>query len=332
MSDTFDQPSWHWTAQELRNTDTWLINLDSFLSHNLKNSLGIRCSDQETSCGDHSSDRMSHMYVDAVMAEDLNSRLINGPGFAVITGRDLADASDEHLRSFMLAVSCQLGTLRPQDRRGSEIKDIRQIPVNKGHSRGFDSSDRMLMHSDPTDFAGLMCLRPSINGGESTFCSSSALYALLRETYSNLMPFWHRTWTWDLENVRHESASRTYRGPIFCFQENIVSCRFGSHFLKSGLQFDSSADGQCLAALETFEKAATDPTLLFKYKLSRGDSLWLNNQRVLHGRRAYFREGPNDERHLLRTWVSASSLSSADPTHCAFEDHIFGPLNSATRR
>jgi hypothetical protein len=126
-----------------------------------------------------------------------------------------------------------------------------------------------------------------------------------------MQPFYYRRHNVDLGNDRPWC-----RQPIFSFCEG--------HFAASYLRvlIDRAHELPDLPAmtdiereaLDCLEETAADPALHVRFRLERGDMLFLNNWVTLHRRDEFVDHGdPALRRHLLRAWLSVSNSRPIDP-------------------
>ncbi|MFK0017404.1 TauD/TfdA family dioxygenase [Streptomyces sp. NPDC091027] len=255
------------------------------------------------------------------IADDIAARLdATGPGLALVDGEGLSDLTDGQLSSLVFGISVLLGRPVPQNReRELVVPVLDEHPADVERARGYRTNGRMLMHTDPTDVAGLLCLRESDTGGESLYASSGAVLDELSTAAPDLVHCYFSPWHWDLRGMQRVGADRIVRSPIFGVSRGVLSCRYGSLLVREGMRRIGSLDTPAVAALDLFEEAARQPHLVLRLRLGRGQSIWLNNHRVLHGREAFKDDnGTGRVRHLLRTWIWSNEPPPLPPGFLAF--------------
>ncbi len=60
-----------------------------------------------------------------------------------------------------------MGNLVPQNRKGDLVGHIKDLGRRGPYERAYATNEDLGFHTDSTDFAGLMCLRPARYVGES---------------------------------------------------------------------------------------------------------------------------------------------------------------------
>ncbi|MBF6299070.1 TauD/TfdA family dioxygenase [Nocardia amamiensis] len=262
-----------------------------------------------------------------VVVDLLEERLgPGGSGLAVVTGDGLSDLTDVQLRLFLLTAATQLGRLSAQNSDGEIIVSVRdERPVDVATARGYQSNGPMLMHTDPTDIAGLLCLRPGSAGGANSFASAAAVLDVITEEAPELVSEYFRLWNWDLRGTQRPGAPHLIQTPIFSLYRGHLSCRYGSLMLREGMRLAAGGlNDRQSSALDLFEDVAQRAAVTFDHTLQRGESVWIDNYRVLHSRTSFTDNPTQDKsRHLLRTWIwRQEHRSCLAPSFRAFAEAI----------
>ena len=231
--------------------------------------------------------------------------VLSGPGLAVVAHDELEALSDGQLTALAFGVSVLLG--RPTRQRFPDdflvvVEDRR--PGDVSTAPGYQSNGRMGMHTDPTDAAVLACLTASAMGGESLFASAAAVHDVLAREAPTVLDRFRRSWTWDLRGAQRPGTDPLVDSPIFGPDSDDVRCRFGWLLLHEGARATGRLTPEVAAALELFEEVARRPELTLRHRLRRGESVWIDNYRVLHGREAFEdRQDTGVARRLIRIWL-----------------------------
>ncbi len=255
--------------------------------------------------------------------------LLVGSGLVRITGADLTSLHDRDLEALHIRIGRELGRLMPQTLAGGSVVRVEdERPTDPESARGFRSNTAMKPHTDGWDAAGLMCLRPARRGGESVFVSSRRLLATAMRERPDLARLLLDVWDWDVRVLVGDPSHVPLRSPIFSWSNGSLSCRFGSYLLRHG----GDAAGQPLSrerieALEYFEGLAMRQDLILERCLQRGESVWMNNRRILHGRRAFDDSGVERGRLMLRVWIRLYEPPPIDDSFLLFDRACFGEGN-----
>jgi hypothetical protein len=259
----------------------------------------------------------------ARIASGIATRLdVTGPGIALVDGEGLTALTDGQLISLTVGLSVLLGRPAPQNsERELVVTVLDERPGDIERARGYRTNGRMLMHTDPTDVAGLLCFSEGANGGEGLYVSAGAVLDELSEAAPGLVHRYFRSWHWDLRGMQRPGAPQIVRSPVFGIAKGVLSCRYGSLLIREGTRGRGEFDAEAAAALDLFEEVAQRPHLALRLCLRRGQSVWLNNHRVLHGRESF-----NDDiragrmRRLLRTWIWSHEPPPLPPAFLPFCD------------
>ncbi|MEU1513186.1 TauD/TfdA family dioxygenase [Streptomyces sp. NPDC005811] len=241
-----------------------------------------------------------------------------GPGLALVDGKGLADLTDGQLESLTFGLSVLLGRPISQNRERELVVTVfDERPGDVERARGYRTNGSMLMHTDPTDVASLLCLSQGAEGGEGVYTSCGAVLDELSEAAPHLVHRYFRSWHWDLRGMQRPGADQIVRSPVFGVARGVLSCRYGSLLIREGTCRCGKLDAEATAALDLFEEVSQRPHLALRLSLSRGQSVWLNNHRVLHGRES-FKDDTGQVRRLLRTWVWSHEPPPLPPSFLAF--------------
>lgn len=228
-----------------------------------------------------------------------------GPGLALVSHEGLRTLTDGQLTALAFGVSVLLG--RPTRQRYPDdflvtVEDRR--PSNVTLAPGYQSNGRMGMHTDPTDVAALACLASSAVGGESLFVSATAVHDVLAREAPAVLDAFRQPWTWDLRGAQRPGTDPLVDSPVFGPDPDDVWCRFGWLLLREGARATGRLTPATDAALDLFEEVARRPELTLRHRSERGESVWIDNYRVLHAREA-FEDAPGTDavRRLVRVWL-----------------------------
>lgn len=260
---------------------------------------------------------------------NLVASALEADGLAILVGDGLSSFSDNALAGFHLAIAEGLGNLVGQNSSNETLVQV-SAPLASGKIgvRGYQDNDGMLLHSDAADFSGLMCISQAGNGGTSLFASALDIHDILAQEAPDLLPFYYCDWFWNVGALGFPGVDYPIKLPIFSVWRGRLSCRYSSSLLRDG----AAAAGETLTdvqvrALDLFEKVALQDGVVVKYRLTRGESVWMNNQIFLHGRDA-FQDDTSCMRRLIRAWSRSSSAHQRWPRIARFDDYLFHGLRS----
>jgi Taurine catabolism dioxygenase TauD, TfdA family len=315
-----------WTATELARRGDHLHTLDAASVARLAQELPTEFQIPDTP---EAADRFRVQTGDLLndLAAVISGKTQSYPGLAILVGAGLENLSDDQLTAMLYGLSLILGRPVKQNHAGEYVVWVRdERPADPESVRGYLTKDRMLLHTDAADLAGLVCLGQAAFGGASLFASAAAVHDVLAEEAPEVLHEYYRLWDWYVGMQRMPGAPLVLSSPIFSFYAGELSCRYGSYILRKGA---SSAGGELTAgqlkALDLFEEVTQRPELVLRHTLRRGELVWMNNYRVLHGREDFKDEpGAGRARLLRRVWVWLEEHAVLAPSFGAYDYHLLG--------
>ena len=269
------------------------------------------------------------------LAQIILERTQAGPGFVIVSGERLDGLSDAQLVAMTFGLSQIMGSPMAQNATGERLVLVADArPSDVTNARGYLTNESMLLHTDASDLAGLLCLNPSFSGGATLLASAGAIQDVLADTVPDLLHEYYRVWSWNVGNLQVPGGESDLASPIFSTYAGALSCRYGSFMLRQAFSRGEGALTDLkLAALDCFESVARHPDLLLRHRLQRGEVIWMNNYKVLHGREP-FRDGddPSLTRRYLRIWVRLAERPRLAQAFAAFDDHLLGRFEQVAQR
>jgi len=259
------------------------------------------------------------------VAAIISEKLKSGVGLVILVGAGLAMLTDDQLTAMLYGLSLVLGRPMAQNLRGERLVSIRdERPENVENARGYTTNDRMLPHTDASDIAGFACLRQAAVGGANFFVSAAVVHDVLAREVPELIHEYYRLWSWNVQTLQMPGTPPALRSPIFSLYAGELSCRYGSYMLRSKTADEKSElTVEQVRALDLFEEVIQRPEVVLRYTLRRGESAWINNYRVLHGREA-FKDGERIDsiRLMIRVWVWLNDRPVLAPAFASFNYNL----------
>lgn len=259
------------------------------------------------------------------VAEAVRDGLFAGPGLAFLRGDGLDDLTDGQIAALNCAVGTWLGRLVRQNIDGEIVVSVRdKRPQDPMHARGYTTNNLMMFHTDPTEIACLACLHNNAEGGDNLFVSSEHVYAEFLRHEPELVEELFRPWNWYMGGL-DTGKSRITRAPVFAVRAGKLNCKYVSYMLRRGAEESGEPlSGRKLAAIDLFDRIAGSEDAILCTRITRGQSAWMNNYKVLHGRSAFSeRREDNRLRHLLRLWVNPKHPSPVPDCFTEFDSLLF---------
>jgi Taurine catabolism dioxygenase TauD, TfdA family len=245
----------------------------------------------------------------------LRARLDHGVGFFVLRGLAFDQMSFDEAQIVAWVISNYLGRVIRQNYGGLRVELLKDQKRSDGDPYRISQTNRYFaFHSDngvleprPPNYIGLTCLRCAKEGGESVLVSSYTLHNELLAHHPELLDVLYGLFQADKPQLQTRAGAedRPVRYPIFQRQGAEIFMRYNREFLEQGAAKAGVAlSAKALAAFEIIDELMQRESLVFRYKLQRGEMLVANNLATLHSRTAYIDdERPGMERQLLRSWM-----------------------------
>lgn len=303
-----------WYGKELASRDDWVWQFGSDEIEQLQQI--------DRQFGDAPLDEVSDdAWGQGVLASRLGAlqrNLEHASGATLIRGFPLDLLSTSGASRLFWMMAQRIGTPLSQSVAGDRIFNVRDEGFGQEDSRtrGPNTSKKLSFHTDRCDVIGFLCLQQAKEGGENHLVSSPALYNRIRERRPDLLAELMQPYYYQRHNVDSANQTAYCRQPIFSF--------FQGHFAASFLRVlidraDASGAVRSMTdrqreAIDYLEQVAEETDLQYRFRLERGDILFLNNWTTLH-RRTQFTDWPEQHRrrHLLRVWLSVPNSRPLDP-------------------
>jgi len=257
-------------------------------------------------------------------ADDLDgirAELRDGAGFVLVQGlladsdaaADAADAAIQ-LRRF----GERLGRLLPQNARQETLVEIADFSDEDAFDdRGYRSPGELQPHTDPPPLIALLCLRPARQGGANRLVSAASIREAIRDRQADALPLLEAGLPFFMPDEETPGGGEVKPAlPILLDGPDGLSCVYYRPFIERAVAAGARLPDGATAALDLFDRCATDPALQVEHSLTAGEALILNNYRVLHARDDY-EDWPEKakRRRLLRLWLDADWLPEPPAAH-----------------
>jgi hypothetical protein len=233
-------------------------------------------------------------------AEEIN----RGRGFLLVRSLP-AHFDDETVRAIFWGIGLHLGVPVSQNSYGDMLGDVydQGVKMATGRVRGYQTSERLLFHTDRCDMVGLLCLRPAKSGGLSSLVSSTRIYNEIAAHHPQyLEPLFNG---YIHVNLEAGGDLSTYRMPVYSIHDGVVSCRIMRNTVENARKMGYAQWSELeSAALECFDSLANREDMRLDMMLERGDMQLINNYTTLHARTAFEDyPDPGRRRHMVRLWL-----------------------------
>ena len=238
--------------------------------------------------------------------------LIEGIGFFIIDGKCFSDFSREETTEIYGKICKTLGTLYVQNIKNEKfvaIKDEGQSMMSGG--RYHQTKEGGSFHTDSPqwkkvpDFIGMCCINPAKKGGESKFVSAYSIHNEMLKEHKHFLEMLYEQFHFDKRGEYESGESPTVFEPIFTYNSNQLKLRYLRDYINDGQKIqDKPLSKEQNEALDCLDKIIHDENLAVSYELKQYDMVFLNNDRVMHGRTSFEDfEYVEKKRLMIRTWI-----------------------------
>ena len=255
------------------------------------------------------------------MQDDLQ----NGFGFAVLLGVPIAHYEIRQAAIAYFGIGAHFGEAVSQNAKGHALGHVCNLGFDPTlpTARGYQSSNKLNFHTDPTDLVGLMCLRKAKSGGSSSIVSAGTVYNEMLKQRPDLVQVLTETLYRDRRGEIPEGREPWYRLPVFNFRDSRLLTNYVRSTIEKAQRFDGVPRLTEIQreAFGLIERTATDPDHYLNMTFEPGDIQLLNNHYIMHSRTAY-EDYPELEkrRHLLRLWLACEDGPPLPAPYCEFMD------------
>ena len=232
--------------------------------------------------------------------------IATGRGAALLRGLPEVHAADGPL--LLWGIGCHLGSAEPQDAAGALLHHVRDLGVQvtgTDHVRGFQTNAALDFHNDGGEAFLLYCLQQVPHGGDSLLVSAVAAYNELIERRPDLVRILEQPIDFDARSQQLGGEPRLQRVPIFVREGSRLWTLYKRGYIQLGQRFTEAhrLSAEQIEAMDCLDQICRDPAFHLRFRLQRGDLLFVSNFVMLHARQRYD-DDPRQPRHLLRMWLT----------------------------
>lgn len=246
--------------------------------------------------------------------------LEQGRGCALIKGLDVDKYERPQVETMYWVLSVLLGQPIHQNPDGDLIGEVtdKGLDYNDPLIRGYKTKQKLFFHCDGMDLVSLLCMEPSMSGGESQIASSMAVFNEVLANHPEYLPILYEGFHFNLrgEGQAGETHPVTkHKVPVFSWSDGRLSCRYLRKAIIEGQQFvGEPVSDLAKEALDYIQDLCVSDTFRYDMPFEKGDIQILNNYVTLHSRAA-FEDWPDGTRKrlLLRVWMNMYEGRKLDP-------------------
>ncbi|WP_369779638.1 TauD/TfdA family dioxygenase [Streptomyces sp. R33] len=250
--------------------------------------------------------RLPYVRDHEVLTRRVRDALLDGPGFALVTGTPVAAMSTAEAQEFGVTMLRHLGEPLPQG-RGAEtalgwlVRDegvSAHTDSRRFHEDAYTSKSRGYLHlhndravrpfGQEPDVIALFTHRRARQGGASVLVDGWTLYRLVRAEFPGLLAPLSTPFAFDRRHVTPPGESPVVWAPVFEQVDGRVRVRCNVKRLETGAELSAEPlPPERRAALDALGRLLARPELRVTALLEDGDCLVIDDRRVLHGRTSY---------------------------------------------
>jgi Taurine catabolism dioxygenase TauD, TfdA family len=297
-----------WTASTLQQERDWIITLEpeelaeidaAVLAHQ-RSQLGMGAI----------SPRTFQLPRLASKLRALTQQLLQGRGFALLRGFDVAQHSIEASAIAYLGIGSHLGSFRSQNAKGHLLGHVRDLGMDIADPkvRYYQTNRALDYHTDSCDVVGLMCLKGAKSGGESKLVSSVTLHNEILKRAPTLWAALFNPYPTDRRGEIPKGMLPWFDIPIFNWYGGELSTLYVGQYIRSAQQLFPAArrlNSEELEAIDLLDQLADNDRLALRMEFRPGDMQFVHNHQILHSR-TDFENWPDlaQQRHLFRLWLA----------------------------
>jgi len=299
-----------WTADELRADQGWVRHLTSEEIAELERATADLAARGKGALRFARDDIASPVL--SALADWAAAELEHGRGCVLLKGLEVDRYVRPQIESIYWALAVLLGEPMHHNPDGDVIGEVtdKGLDYNDPLIRGYKTRQKLFFHCDGLDLVSLLCLQPSMAGGESLIASSTAVFNEMLATRPDLLPPLFEGFHFNLrgEGEPGETYPVTrHKVPVYSWFDGRLSCRYLRKAIIEGQKFvGEPLSDLAKEALDVMQNLCASDRFRFDMTFETGDIQILNNHVTLHSRNE-FQDWPDGtrKRNLLRIWMNA---------------------------
>ena len=292
-----------WTAADLAKSDAWIYPLSQAEIAELADAARqVQARGQDITAV-RRADFLLPRFGRALV--DIREELRDGRGFVLLRGLPVAEWSREQSAIAYYGIGTHLGRALSQNAQGHMLGHVKDLGGDYATARGYLTNATMTFHADLCDYVGLLCLHPSMSGGESRIASSITLYNEMLKRRPDLAAELVADFYYSRHGEIPPGMEPWFKMAPFSIARGYLSVRGVSSYITKaqGLPGVPPLTVAQKAAMALYQQVVDE--IAFDMTFEQGDMQFLNNYVTLHTRRA-FQDWPEParKRHLYRLWLA----------------------------
>ncbi len=245
------------------------------------------------------------------LMKEVRRRLDQSPGVVVIDSMPLEKISKEQAIDIFWTIGQVIGQQVAQKWDGTIIYHVKDTGAKYEYGvRGSYTKVELLFHNDNAfgkvlpNYVGLMCIRPSVEGGISRFCSLYSVHNQMLNRYPRQLERLYEPVFWDRQAEHADGEPTVAFAPVFRYENSRLFTRANPSLVMKGYEVaETEIDAETFDAISALKEVSENPNLWFELPIERGHLQYLNNLDIAHYRSEIIdHPDPLKKRHLVRSW------------------------------
>lgn len=242
--------------------------------------------------------------------KNIRRDVLHGRGFVLIRGWPSIQRSMAQNAMAFMGLGTHLGEPVSQNAKGHVLGHVANLGLDFKDplSRGYQTNSDLSFHTDAGDIVGLLCIRPSREGGLSRIASSTTVWNEMVKRRPDLAEALRTPYAHSRSGEIGEGQKRYFMLAPFQPHEGRMIVALIPAFIRKARAFEEvpPLTKMQTEALKLVDALASDPEIRLDMDFRPGDMQFLCNHSTLHSRTSY-EDWPEVERrrHLLRLWLSS---------------------------
>jgi len=240
--------------------------------------------------------------------QQLRPQINAGIGVLLLKGLNASDYTLEELTKIHWGLGLYFG--KAQQQYGKYILKVENQGYRFGEpkARNTNTASKLWFHNDSCDVTVLMCIREAKRGGDTQIVSATAIHNKIKQTHPDLLKALYQPYYRTYRHISGLSGSgHLHAQPIFTRLDGQFSCNVCRPVIDNAQKHKAvpRLSQAQVEALDMLEKLAEHPELCHDFFLDPGDIIYMNNNVMLHARKAFEDDKvPEKKRLLLRLHLS----------------------------
>ncbi len=248
------------------------------------------------------------------LMDEVRDVLADGPRFALLRGLPMEALSLDEAKALYWMLSAMLARPVAQKLDGTIVYDVHDTGAQALPGSGIrpdKTNIDLQFHNDNAynfmmpEFVGLLCVRPSQEGGMSRVMSFATAHNALLERHADVLPRLYRPFWFDRQREFHPGENPAFSAPLFIRDGEALKARLSLHQIRGGYALrGEKMDNETASAVEAIAEIFADKSLQFDFHLQAGDMQFVANREIGHSRTQFHDSVDAKERRLLiRLWL-----------------------------